>query len=390
MASSIEKSTLSPTLVGRIEQLESIRRQLEQAHRGQGGVLLIMGEAGIGKTRLVREAKQLATRLAFTLLQGNCFESERSLPYAPLLDLMRLFFARNSPKEIGLDFDPRASDLVDLFPEFAIGLPDLPPSPVLDPEQKKYHLFNALEGFFFHLATQKPLLLVVEDIHWSDDTSLDFLLHLARQVASWPLLLLLTFRSEEENASLASFLARLDRARLGHEIPLSPLMMPEVEAMLRAIFELNRPVSSEFLKAIYDLTEGNPFFIEEVLKSLLASSDIFYRKGGWDRNPIDQLRIPRSVQVAVWERADRLDPVARQILTLAAIAGKRFDFALLQALTAMEEQALLGKLKELVKAQLIVEELADQFAFRHAFDQGTQALSWPNRREPGALVCGQN
>lgn len=122
--------------------------------------------------------------------------------------------------------------------------------------------------------------------------------------------------------------------------------------MLRAIFELKRPVRSEFLEAVFELTEGNPFFIEEVLGSLIAAGDIFLTERGWDRKPLDELHIPRSVQDAVGRRLERLSSGAGEIVVIAAVAGRRFDFALLRELTGHDERALLQRIKELISAQL--------------------------------------
>ena len=123
------------------------------------------------------------------------------------------------------------------------------------------------------VSTEAPLLLVIEDLHWSDDTSLEFLLFLARRIPAQPILLLLTYRSDQVHPELEHFLGSLDRERCASEVSLRPLDVDQVDAMLRAIFHLDRPVRAEFVDALYSLTEGNPFFIEEVLKSLVASGD---------------------------------------------------------------------------------------------------------------------
>jgi tetratricopeptide (TPR) repeat protein/DNA-binding CsgD family transcriptional regulator len=166
--------------------------------------------------------------------------------------------------------------------------------------------------------------------------------------------------------NLRHFLAQLDREHLAQEIPLSRLTREEVEGMLQAIFAPPRSLGLELDDQLYELTEGNPFFIEEVLKSLFAAGEIYYINGHWERKERSSLHIPRSVQDAVQQRTDRLSTAAIQVLTLAAVAGRRFDFALLQALTNFDEQHLLNLIKELISAQLVVEESAERFAFRHA------------------------
>jgi predicted ATPase len=264
------------------------------------------------------------------------------------------------------DLGPAAAQLVKLLPELATVLPDLAPAAPLEPEQEKRRLVHAILQLFGGLAARRPLLVVLEDLHWSDDASLGVLLHLARGVADQSILVLLTYRAEEAHPSLSGILAELDRSRLAAELRLTPLSRAEVDAMLRAIFALDRPVRAEFLDAVVELTEGNPFFVEEVLTSLVAAGDMFQVPGGWERRPLDELRIPRSVQEAVRRRAAHLSEVARGVLALAAVVGRRFDFALLRELTGRDEGELLRLLKEMIDAQLVVEESAERFAFRHA------------------------
>src|SRR5262249_26229423 len=128
-------------------------------------------------------------------------------------------------------------------------------------------------------------------------------------------------------------------------------------------------IRQEFADTIHDLTEGNPFFIEETLKSLVERGDIYRSAGQWTRKELQELRIPRTVQIAVAQHLEQLSDGARRIVTLAAVAGRRFDFSLLQAITGYGEAELVGLVKELLRAQLVVEESADSFAFRHALTQ---------------------
>jgi len=159
-------------------------------------------------------------------------------------------------------------------PDLLLLLPDLisPPSDrsahsSLDPEQEKRRLFATFAHFFLSQLAKQPGLLVVEDVHWSDDTSLEFFHYLARYCAARPLLLLFTYRSDEVRPSLEHFLVQLDRERLARELTLAPLVRSDVDAMLRAIFSLPPSTPLELPDPIYALTEGNPFFVEEILTS---------------------------------------------------------------------------------------------------------------------------
>jgi DNA-binding CsgD family transcriptional regulator len=354
-----------PITVGRASELAILNKAIDQAQAGNGQVFLISGEAGVGKSRLVAAAQAYAAGNEVAVFQGHCYQEDLSTPYAPLIDLLHPFFSGHAATPFPADIEPVARELLRLLPDIAPVIVETPLVLTLDPERKKRRLFAFLSQLLTMQAADKPLLVVIEDVHWSDDSSLEFLLFLARRIADLPIVLLLTYRSDEPRPSL-SWLAQLDRERLAHEMILAGLTRDEVDEMIRAIFALDRPVRVEFLDTIYPLTEGNPFFVEEVLKSLIVTGDIYLTGQGWDRKPVSELRIPRSVQGAVQQRVAQLTPAARQVLSLAAVAGRRFDFALLQELSGHNEQGLLGLIKELIAAQLVVSESSERFAFRHA------------------------
>jgi DNA-binding CsgD family transcriptional regulator len=363
------KPARSPVLVGRSRQLAQIDHALEESSAGRCQVLVIAGEAGIGKSRLIAEGKARAAAKGFFVLQGNCFEPDRRLPYAPLVDLLRNYIALESSENLAAilaTLPPAlAPELVKLLPELTISIPELD-LPVLEPEQEKKRLFQAIIHVLTRPNPDAPRVLVIEDIHWSDDTSLELLQHLARQSETRPILLLLTYRSDESNPALNHFLAELERERLATELILSPLSREQVEQMVRAILEFPQYMRSEFLDRIFALTEGNPFFVEETLQSLIAAGEIYHVGGALERHPIRELNIPRTVHDAVRRRIERLDSTARHVLALAAVVGRRFDFRLLLELTQMNEWELVAHIKQLVGAQLVIEESADSLVFRHA------------------------
>ena len=365
MAASTNKTLVSPILIGRARPLNSLSQLVEQARLGHGQTVIVAGEAGIGKTRLVAEVQRLAERDALVLLEGHCFEPDRALPFAPLLDLLQNFLAAPGRLELLLG-DPAMAPLAALLPELASGPLDPAPPGRLPVDEERRRLFQTLFHFLLAAAGPGPRIIVIEDLHWSDDASLAFLRFFARRIAAHPVLLLLTYRNDEMPLSLTQFLAGLDRERLATELVLSRLEPGEVGHLLQVIFALNQPPRADFLAALHDLTEGNPFFIEEVLRSLVTASSPDYDPAVWDRTALESLQIPRTVRVAVQQRATQLSPAARSALELAAVTGRRFDFALLRALTATTEAELLLQIREMVAAQLIIEISADQFAFRHA------------------------
>jgi DNA-binding NarL/FixJ family response regulator len=364
MPAAFDKPVVCPRQIGRDDQLDAVRQVAASVATGAGQTVLVAGEAGIGKSRLVRELAERLGRDGWDVQQGTCYERDRLLPYAPFLDALHALLATLSPAEVERCLGPALPDLARLLPELAFQ----PAEAASDPEQEKHRIFYALAGALSRLAARQPLLLVIEDLHWADDTSLEVLAVLARRVPREPILVLGTYRDDEVSGGLGHLLDELDRSRLAVELRLTRLGRDEVAAMLRAIFAPERPVRQDFLQAIFALTEGNPFFIEELLRSLVAVGDLASVDGSWDRKPVNELRLPRTVRDAVQRRTDRVSPEARQVLVLAAVAGRRFDFELLRSLTGCDEVELLGLIKELIAAQLVVEveKRGDQFAFRHA------------------------
>jgi DNA-binding CsgD family transcriptional regulator len=364
----LEKPVVCPILIGRGPAVEALDAALASAREGRGQLLLLAGEAGVGKSRLVREARSRAVAAGMNVLQGNCFESDRALPYAPLLDLLRAFCRRRTPAQISVAFGAWGPQLTRLLPDLAAFYPGSTDLRGSDPAQEKRDLFYAVAGFITRLAAAQPLLLIVEDLHSADESSLDLLLYIVRRVAGEPMAVLLTYRVDEVGPGLAHFLAQLDRERLALRLPLEPLSMPEVAAMLQATLDLPRPAPVAVLQTFHTLTEGNPFFVEEVLRSLAARSGSVSQLGqaldGAAFGGPQALRI-LSIQDGVLRRAESLSVNARQMLTLAAIAGRRFDFVLLQELTGLDEAGLVSVIKEAIGAQLVVEESPEIFAFRH-------------------------
>src|SRR6266566_4582622 len=366
---------ICPKLVGRQLDLTALHMLIDRKSSGQGQAILICGEAGIGKSRLVAEAKISAAQKDFLLFEGQCFQTDRAFPYAPLLDLFRSYFARYTPTTLADTLHPFISTLARLLPDLALLFPDLAPFPVppsVDPEEEKRRLFAAMTHFLMEQATRQPVLLVVEDVHWCDDLSLDFLLHLARRCRNVSLLLLVTYRSEELHPGFRQWLTQLDRERLTQEFSLGPLTHREVDGMVRAILELEHAVDADLLDTLFSLSEGNPFFVEELLKSLVTTGELQSVDGTWKRTA-RQASIPRSLQDVVRQRTEHVSADARRLLLFAAVAGRRFNVALLQRVLRCDEAHLLLLLKELRAAQLVIEESADQFAFRHALTQ--QAIS---------------
>ena len=362
----LQHDVVCPTLIGRGAQIDALRQVLAQTREGNGRVALIVGEAGVGKSRLLRAMTDEARAQGFFVLQGACFEAERSIPYAPLLDLVRLFASATSAAVVAHVLRPAANDLVSIFPELQPLLPEATPSASVDPESDRRRLFHVLGQAITALSRTQPVFIAFEDVHWSDDATLELVFHLARTHATQRVVVALTYRGEEAGPRLARLVADLERARVVSDLPIERLGRDDVGAMLQAIFP-RQDLGADFVHVLHGLTEGNPFFVEETLKSLIIAGDLSPTgSGDWRARPLERVRVPRTAVEAVRRRLAALTVPARDVASLAAIAGRRFDFDLLRALTDLDERALLALVKELIAAQLVVEESAERFAFRHA------------------------
>ncbi|MEO5800464.1 MAG: AAA family ATPase, partial [Gemmatimonadales bacterium] len=364
-----DQRVVCPELIGRAAPLATAQHTLGRARDAHGSTLLISGEAGIGKSRMVREIVAHARSLGFVSLVGTCFQADRTSPYAPLLDLVHVLAATTSPALAAHCFGPAAAELLALFPELQGIFPDATAAPARDPEESRRRLHHAMTSAIHQLARTQPVLLVFEDVHWSDDATLDLLRTLARQLVTHRVVLALVFRNDEIESDLARLLADLDRARCAADVPLRPLDATECASMLRAIFGPQAIFDQSFVTRLHEATEGNPFFVEEMLKALVVAGDLERSNETWRAKPLDQIPIPRSATEAVTRRLAGLSTEAREVASVAAVAGRRFDFGLVQSVTGYDDRIVLGAMKELVNAQLVVEESADRFAFRHALSR---------------------
>jgi DNA-binding CsgD family transcriptional regulator/tetratricopeptide (TPR) repeat protein len=361
-----DQPILCPVLVGRASVVDRLKTLTDAAHAGDGALALIAGEAGLGKSRLVSEVRQYAAARGFEVLPSACFPQDRNCAYAPLVDLLRARFAPCAAKAAASMAQPFARELAPLLPEL-LSAPSQA-APPLDEEQERRRLYAAFLHCLSAGAPDQPVLTIVEDLHWCDAASLDVLLQLVRRISGQRYLLLCSYRTEETPTELRRWLGFLDRERLSQELTLTPLSRAEVGAMLAVIFRETEPVPASLVDQLHGLADGNPFYVEELLSSVVASGELRRQGAGWrwEGGRDGELRLPRSLNEAVQPRVAQLSPAARELLTLAAVIGRRFDFDLLQLLTDADEPALLGLIKELIASQLVIEAAPDQFEFRHA------------------------
>ncbi len=368
-------------LVGREDELGEARRAWKRAQHGEGQVLLISGEPGIGKSRLVREMITTAEVSGGMALIGESYE-EGGMLFDPFGQIAQR--ALQSARPDGL-VDLTLADLLSIAPGLSMHFPDLPPNPRLDPQSEQQRLFESVITFCHLLSQQKPLLLVFEDIHWADSATLSLLRQLARRSRSQRLMLVATYREVEVDQArpLQNFLLDIQRDRLAQRIKLNRLDVDATRQMLATLF--SESITEEFLQGIYRETEGNPFFIEEVVKSLVEDGKLYFENGEWRRPPMEELHIPQSVRVAIQSRLMRLDEALRDLLEMAAILGREFDFDTLLAASGQDEALCFDALEKAERAQLILETSSARggtFQFAHALIPATlvEGLSGLRRR----------
>jgi len=379
-------------LVGREQELQEARALWNGALSGQGRMLLISGEPGIGKTRLVRELVTQAEVSGGRALVGASY-AEGGTPYAPFRQILREVLRNGSFTAIGDGFDlPELvlADLLTLAPELRSRYPfddaqgrsavpadpsaSLRAGPLLDPQVEQQRLFENLAIFFAGLSESAPLLLVLEDAHWADSGTLFLLRHLARHTRRQRVMIVATYREVEldEARPLHEVLLDLNRERLATRLKLSRLDRAQTEDLLAVLFD--EEITPEFLDGIYRETEGNPFFIEEVCKALVESGKLYYEGGRWHRPSIEELGIPQSVRVAIQSRVRVLPADSQETLRLAAVVGRTFDFDTLAQASDQDEDTLIDGLESAERAQLIEQvsgEGGGTFAFVHGLIAST-------------------
>src|SRR5829696_8435596 len=302
---------LCPTVIGRESELTTLRRLLETVRTNGGRTALIAGEAGIGKSRLVAETRSYAADNGFLVLDGACFPQDRETPYAPLLDLLRGRFAGLPTEAIAVAVGPFAAEIALLLPE--LGLSPSPAASVGDQALERRRLFAALTHCLITPARNQPVLVTVEDLHWCDDASLDLLFGLARQTAALPLQLVGTYRDDETDGRLRDWLMQLNRERLSTEIHLTPLGSEESSAMVRAISGTERVVPDELIDAVHARADGNPVYIEELLKSSLAVEGSCTDVRRCSPGPAAERSVPPNLQTMVLQRVERLSANAAEV-----------------------------------------------------------------------------
>lgn len=353
-------------LIGRQSDLQALQALWARTQLGHAHLALISGEPGIGKTRLVREFQAQVKSAGATVLIGGCYEFETAAPYFPVVEALRTWVGAQSELVLRHKIGAMAPELARLVPEIEAHLGPLTASPQLAPHEERLRLFDNLARFFQALANPHGLLIILDDVHWADQGTLALLHYLFRRLREVNVLVVAAYREAELDRAhpLSAALVDWNRERLVTRIALGRFSLTETRALLAAL--LSEPtISQEFSEAIYHETEGNPFFIEEVVKSLIEQGDVYRGEARWERKAIAELTIPQSIKEAIGRRLNRLSAECVEVLHTAAALGKAFAFERLAATLNLSEDDLLDALDEADAAQLTQAEGGELFAFTH-------------------------
>ncbi len=373
-----------PALVGRQLELEALREAWRSAQAGQLRLVFLAGEPGIGKTRLVTELAGEAHGSG-TVLHASS-HPDALVAYQPWAEALRSLVASDPDLPRRASPGPGAHELARLVPQ----LGDYPaPASDADPETRRYLLFEAVAELLDEASAHVPLAVVLDDLHWADRGTLNLLRHLARSGREPALLIVGTYRSTEVAAGHP--LAELRRERLFERIALGGLDEPQVAELIAA--ETGRAAASGVVAAVHDKTDGNPFFVQEVVRHLVETGALVERggvMGGALR--ADEIGVPEGVAEVLASRLARLSNPCRDVLAGAAVLGRVFDFRTVAALSDGDGDAVLEALEEALAAHLVVDVADagdDGFAFRHALVRETLygALSTPRRQRMHARAA---
>jgi DNA-binding CsgD family transcriptional regulator/tetratricopeptide (TPR) repeat protein len=345
---------VSPVFVGRDQELAALDAAMAVAGGGDPVFALIGGEAGIGKTRLAEEFATRATTAGFAVLTGNCVElGAEGLPLAPVISALRALSRMLPPAELADVVGPAAGGLSRLLPELA---PPGGPAAVTAGADSAVSLPELVAGLLGRLCSLRPVLLVIEDLHWADQSTLELIAYLVRTLREVPLLAVVTYRSDElrRRHPLRVLLTGWERVRSARGIELGSLDRDEVADQLTGI--LGAAPEPDLADLIFDRSGGNAYLVEE-----LAS--VASRPG----RPGNDAGLPPSLRDVLLHRADSLSPAAQHLLRAASAGGRRVAEGLLAAVARTAEAELYPALREAVDGHVLVVDAAGTgYEFRHA------------------------
>lgn len=364
-------------LVARMAELDRLARSVDAVTTGSGRVVLLSGEPGVGKTRLAQELTLQLRDGGFLIGAGRCYQSRAGVPFYPFLDVLGTLYAAGSAAVRG--------QTVRSWTYLAKLVPEISPTSILASEssEERERLFRAVTSFVCALAGERPVALLLDDLHWADESSLDLLLHLARGTRAKRVLILGTYRDEEvaRGQPLEGAILELTRERLSERVQVPRLDSAATAELAASLFGFS-DLPPDLGEILHQRTDGNAFFIGETVRAVLDRGmahpeDVI-------RN-LESVAVSENVRALVGQRVERLSEGAQHLLRYAAVLGQQFGFDALLALAARidderPEDDVERHLEEAMAVGLVREAGRDTFAFRHALIQQTLYDELPPRR----------
>ncbi len=361
--------------VGREAELERMRDAVDGAQEGHGGLLLLVGEPGIGKTRAAEELATYAQVQGARVHWGRCREDEGAPAYWPWVQALRSYVRDADPVALAWQMGAGAPEITQLVPELAEGQGGTPKAPD-ESEEARFRLFDSVTTFLCSAGNDRPLVLVLDDLHWADEPTLLLLKFAAREVGSSGLLIVGTYRDVElgRHHPLARVLGELAGVESAERIVLRGLDVDDVERYIG--MTAGGPVPAGLAGAVHAQTDGNPFFVGEVVRLLASEGRLSDADpGSWEPS------IPQGVREVVGRRLDRLTLETNEALKVAAAIGREIDLEVAIRVTDLSDQQLMTVSREAVAERLVTEIGPGRFSFAHALVRDTlyEELS-PGRR----------
>ncbi|HLB46536.1 MAG TPA: AAA family ATPase, partial [Anaerolineales bacterium] len=354
---------IMPPLVGRETENAWLGQRWNAAEAGQGSVTLVQGEAGVGKTRLVFELVEQTQGRAF-VLAGGAHASERLLPYHPVVEALRAQESALAKELEAAVTNPDSrwwlAEVALLLPELRERWPQLPTASTQDIGQARLRLLEGLTRCLLALAARQPVLVILDDLHWADEATLAWLEYVTRQVQSARVLIVGTYRSEEESPALEQTRLVLAHEGMAQELRLSRLSSEAVAQLIQNMTgSAGRAIN--FSRRLYRETEGNPLFLVETLRALFEAGFLRLDAEGWQADweqaaaESAGLPLPATIREAIRARLRRLSETARQVLEAASVVGRQFDDRVAWQASGRTEGEAVAALEEATRAQLVAE-----------------------------------
>lgn len=362
--------------VGRDPELKQLERLWAEAEEGQLRLALLSGEPGVGKTRLAGELARMLHGEGATVLVGRCDE-DLGVPYQPFVEALHHFVEHTPARLLGPRLGRGAGELVRIYPDLTGRLRGLAPPLRSDPETERYRLFEAVAGWLATASSDQPMLLVLDDLQWATKPTLLLLRHVMRSTGPRNLLVLGIYRDTElsHDHPLTELLADFRRQPSAERFALSGLDEADViRFMAQAAGHELDDDGLTLARVIHGETDGNPFFVREIIRHLTETGGIEQRDGRWETPlPVDELVVPEGIREVVGRRISRLSADTGHALRVAAVVGPEFDLAVVGAAGELEEERLLCAVEESIATRLVVEVPGPvpRHRFTHALVRGT-------------------